>query len=411
MVTMGKLPQTPRAKKVIEYSIEEARNLNHNYVGTEHLLLGLLREQEGVAAQVLMNLGLKLEDVRQELLNLLGRSPTTEHGSRPRESLASPFPRGTPSLDQVSQDWTELARQGKLDPVIGRAQEVHRLIRTLCRLTKNCPVLLGEAGVGKTAIVRGLAHLLASGQVPELLRGFRVVAVDLALLLAGGPFGELKDRLGRIVQESQRSGNTLLFFDDLHLWVTTPYVLSGLTMQRGRLQHCITATTLQEHANLVQRASTLARFFVPIRVSPLSATDSLEVLRGLRERHEAHHGVVIQDEALQAAIDLALRDAGVGLLDRALDLIDEAAAEVRLRISSSSPPELEGLDTQIARLNQEKESAVAEQDFERAVHFRDAVDAIKKQKEEVLRAWRERPQGASAEVNEEIVREIAGEGR
>jgi ATP-dependent Clp protease ATP-binding subunit ClpC len=313
MVTMGKLPQTPRAKKVIEYAIEEARNLNHNYVGTEHLLLGLLREQEGVAAQVLMNLGLKLEDVREEVLNLLGHNPmaTEESGSSGSGERQSRQGRSkTPALDSFGRDLTELARQGKLDPVIGRANEIERVIQILSRRTKNNPVLLGEAGVGKTAIVEGLAQLVVDSSVPDLLRDKRIVVLDLAMMVAGTKYrGQFEERIKAVMNEVRRAKNTILFIDELHTLVGAGGAEGAIdasnvlkpALARGEIQ-CIGATTLDEYRKYIEKDSALERRFQQIIVNPPSKEETIEILRGLRDRYEAHHRVQIKDEALEAAV-------------------------------------------------------------------------------------------------------------
>src|SRR5438876_5990432 len=282
MVTMGKLPQTPRAKKVIEYSIEEARNLNHNYVGTEHLLLGLLREQEGVAAQVLMNLGLKLEDVREEVLNLLGHNmdsgESTGGGGGGGERTASKGKSKTPALDSFGRDLTELARQGKLDPVIGRQNEIERVIQVLSRRTKNNPVLLGEAGVGKTAIVEGLAQLIVDSNVPELLRDRRIVVLDLAMMVAGTKYrGQFEERIKAVMNEVRRAKNTILFIDELHTLVGAGGAEGAIdasnvlkpALARGGVQ-CIGATTMDEYRKYIEKDAALARRFQEIIVNPPS---------------------------------------------------------------------------------------------------------------------------------------------
>src|SRR6516165_8638606 len=317
MVTMGKLPQTPRAKKVIEYSIEEARNLNHNYVGTEHLLLGLLREQEGVAAQVLMNLGLKLEDVREEVLNLLGHNMPNESesggggGGTGTERTSSKGKSKTPALDSFGRDLTELARQGKLDPVIGRANEIERVIQILSRRQKNNPVLLGEAGVGKTAIVEGLAQMIVDGNVPDLLRDRRIVVLDLAMMVAGTKYrGQFEERIKAVMNEVRRAKNTILFIDELHTLVGAGGAEGAIdasnvlkpALARGEIQ-CIGATTLDEYRKYIEKDGALERRFQQIIVNPPSKDETVEILRGLRDRYEAHHRVQIKDESLNAAVE------------------------------------------------------------------------------------------------------------
>src|SRR6478752_5990925 len=332
MVTMGKLPQTPRAKKVIEYSMEEARNLNHNYVGTEHILLGLLREQEGVAAQVLMNLGLKLEE-----------------GGEGRKSRSK-----TPALDSFGRDLTELARQKKLDPVIGRENEIERAIQILSRRTKNNPVLLGEAGVGKTAIVEGFAQRVIEGDVPELLLDRRIVVLDLAMMVAGTKYrGQFEERIKAVMNEVRRAKNTILFIDELHTLVGAGGAEGAIdasnvlkpALSRGEVQ-CIGATTLDEYRKYIEKDGALERRFQRVDVTPPATTEALEILRGLRDRYEAHHRVQITDEALEAAVELSDRYiSGRCLPDKAIDVIDESGARVRLKAMTRppDPKEIDGL--------------------------------------------------------------------
>src|SRR6266481_4056678 len=348
MVTMGKLPQTPRAKKVIEYSIEEARNLNHNYVGTEHLLLGLLREQEGVAAQVLMNLGLKLEDVREEVLNLLGHNMESGGGGGGggSERTAGKTKSKTPALDSFGRDLTELARQSKLDPVIGRHNEIERVVQILSRRTKNNPVLLGEAGVGKTAIVEGLAQMVVDGNVPELLRDKRIVVLDLAMMVAGTKYrGQFEERIKAVMNEVRRAKNTILFIDELHTLVGAGGAEGAIdasnvlkpALARGEIQ-CIGATTLDEYRKYIEKDGALERRFQQIIVNPPSKEETVEILRGLRDRYEAHHRVQIKDEALEEAVELSDRYiSGRCLPDKAIDVIDESGARVRLRAMRRPP--------------------------------------------------------------------------
>ncbi len=421
MVTMGKLPQTPRAKKVIEYSIEEARNLNHNYVGTEHLLLGLLREQEGVAAQVLMNLGLKLEDVREEVLNLLGHNMDSGEtggggGGGGGERTANKGKSKTPALDSFGRDLTELARQGKLDPVIGRQNEIERVIQVLSRRTKNNPVLLGEAGVGKTAIVEGLAQLVVDSNVPELLRDRRIVVLDLAMMVAGTKYrGQFEERIKAVMNEVRRAKNTILFIDELHTLVGAGGAEGAIdasnvlkpALARGEIQ-CIGATTLDEYRKYIEKDGALERRFQQIIVNPPSKDETIEILRGLRDRYEAHHRVQIKDEALESAVELSDRYiSGRCLPDKAIDVIDEAGARIRLK-AMTRPPDLKELDAQIEQLNQEKEAAVAEQDFEKAAHLRDQADKLKKKKENITREWREKAKEIDGVVDEEVIREVVG---
>ena len=423
-VVMGRLPHTPRAKKVIEYSIEEARNLNHNYVGTEHLLLGLLREQEGVAAQVLMNLGLKLEDVREEVLNLLGHNPMPNEnepasgggggsGSGERSSGGRQKSK-TPALDSFGRDLTELARQGKLDPVIGRANEIERVIQVLSRRTKNNPVLLGEAGVGKTAIVEGLAQLIVDSNVPELLRDKRLVVLDLAMMVAGTKYrGQFEERIKAVMNEVRRAKNTILFIDELHTLVGAGGAEGAIdasnvlkpALARGEIQ-CIGATTLDEFRKYIEKDQALARRFQDIIVNPPNKEEAVEILKGLRDRYEAHHRVQITDGALRSAVDLSDRYiSGRCLPDKAIDVIDEAGARIRLK-AMTRPPDLKDIDESIEKLNQEKESAVAEQDFEKAAALRDQADKLKKKKETVTKEWREKAKETDGVVDDEVIAEV-----
>jgi len=426
MVTMGKLPQTPRAKKVIEYSMEEARNLNHNYVGTEHILLGLLREQEGVAAQVLMNLGLKLEDVREEVLNLLGHG-MEEGGERAgmggRQMAGAggggeSSPKGgkskTPALDSFGRDLTELARQGKLDPVIGREKEIERAIQILCRRTKNNPVLLGEAGVGKTAIVEGFAQRVVDGNVPELLADRRIVVLDLAMMVAGTKYrGQFEERIKAVMNEVRRAKNTILFIDELHTLVGAGGAEGAIdasnvlkpALARGEIQ-CIGATTLDEYRKYIEKDSALDRRFQIIMVEPASKAEAVEILKGLRDRYESHHRVQITNEALEAAVELSSRYiTGRCLPDKAIDVIDEAGARVRLK-AMTKPPDLKEIDEEVEKLNKEKEEAVANQDFEKAAALRDQADKLKKKKQSMTRDWRDKSREADGVVDEEVVAEV-----
>jgi ATP-dependent Clp protease ATP-binding subunit ClpC len=417
MVTMGKLPQTPRAKKVIEYAMEEARNLNHNYVGTEHLLLGLIREQEGVAAQVLMNLGLKLEDVREEVLNLLGHGAEGGEGASER---GSPTTSGkgskskTPALDSFGRDLTELARQGKLDPVIGREHEIERVMQILTRRQKNNPVLLGEAGVGKTAIVEGLAQMVVDGSVPEPLRDRRIVVLDLAMMVAGTKYrGQFEERIKAVMNEVKRAKNTILFIDELHTLVGAGGAEGAIdasnvlkpALSRGELQ-CIGATTLDEYRKYIEKDGALERRFQRVDVEPPSPTQTVAILRGLRDRYEQHHRVQITDDALEKAVELSTRYITARCLpDKAIDVIDESGARVRLK-SMVRPPDLKDLEEEIERLNQQKEEAVANQDFERAASLRDQADKLKRKKENLTRDWREKAKETDGVVDAEVIAEV-----
>ncbi len=424
MVTIGKLPQTPRAKKVIEYSMEEARNLNHNYVGTEHILLGLLREQEGVAAQVLMNLGMKLEDVREEVLNLLGHGmESAEVGERGgREGTGGGEPgqpaKGgkskTPALDSFGRDLTELARQGKLDPVIGREREIERATQVLCRRTKNNPVLLGEAGVGKTAIVEGFAQRVINGEVPEILADKRIVVLDLAMMVAGTKYrGQFEERIKAVMNEVRRARNTILFIDELHTLVGAGGAEGAIdaanvlkpALARGEIQ-CIGATTLDEYRKYIEKDNALARRFQEIMVEPTGKTETIQILKGLRDRYEEHHRVQITDDAIVAAVEMSERYITARCLpDKAIDVIDEAGARVRLR-TMSKPPDLKDIDDEVERLNKEKEDAVANQDFEKAASLRDQADKLRRKKEQITRDWREKSRETDGVVDEEVVAEV-----
>ncbi|HWL07801.1 MAG TPA: ATP-dependent Clp protease ATP-binding subunit [Planctomicrobium sp.] len=416
LVTMGRLPQTPRAKKVIEYAMEEARNLNHNYVGTEHLLLGLLREQEGVAAQVLMNLGLKLEDVREEVLNLLGHgiegAESSERGSANPAGKSSKSK--TPALDSFGRDLTELARQGKLDPVIGRANEIERVTQVLCRRQKNNPVLLGEAGVGKTAIVEGFAQLVVDGSVPELLREKRIVVLDLAMMVAGTKYrGQFEERIKAVMNEVRRAKNVILFIDELHTLVGAGGAEGAIdasnvlkpALSRGELQ-CIGATTLDEYRKYIEKDTALERRFQMVMVDPPSKQQAVEILKGLRDRYESHHKVQYTDDALESSVELSTRYiTGRCLPDKAIDVIDEAGARIRLK-SMVRPPDLKELEEDIERMNAAKEEAVANQDFEKAASLRDQADKLKRKKETINREWRQKSQETDGVVDAEVIAEV-----
>jgi ATP-dependent Clp protease ATP-binding subunit ClpC len=416
MVTMGKLPQTPRAKKVIEYAMEEARNLNHNYVGTEHLLLGLLREQEGVAAQVLMNLGLKLDDVREEVLSLLGHgnegAETSERGTSSPSGKSGKSK--TPALDSFGRDLTELAKQGKLDPVIGREREIERVIQILCRRQKNNPVLLGEAGVGKTAIVEGFAQMVVDSNVPDLLYDKRIVVLDLAMMVAGTKYrGQFEERIKAVMNEVRRAKNTILFIDELHTLVGAGGAEGAIdasnvlkpALSRGELQ-CIGATTFDEYRKYIEKDNALERRFQKVTVEPPNNEQTVEILKGLRERYEEHHRVQITDDALEKAVELSTRYiTGRCLPDKAIDVIDEAGAQIRLK-SMVRPPDLKEIEEEIERLNQTKEEAVANQDFEKAASLRDQADKVKSKKENLTHEWREKSRETDGVVDAEVIAEV-----
>jgi ATP-dependent Clp protease ATP-binding subunit ClpC len=414
MVTMGKLPQTPRAKKVIEYAIEEARNLNHNYVGTEHLLLGLLREHDGVAAQVLMNLNLKLEEVREEVLNLLGAGVESEEQPAEKQGGGTKGKSKTPALDSFGRDLTELAREGTLDPVIGRKNEIERVIQILCRRQKNNPVLLGEAGVGKTAIVEGLAQMVVGNSVPEILHDRRIVVLDLAMMVAGTKYrGQFEERIKAVMNEVRRAKNVILFIDELHTLVGAGGAEGAIdasnvlkpALSRGEIQ-CIGATTFDEYRKYIEKDAALARRFQPITVDPPSKTDAIEILKGLRDRYEAHHRVQILDAALISAVEMSDRYiTGRCLPDKAIDVLDEAGARIRLR-SMTKPPNLAELEEQIERLSIQKDEAVKNAEYEEAARLRDQAEGLRAKKEEMQRQWREKAKEIDGVVDEEVIAEV-----
>ncbi len=426
MVTMGKLPQTPRAKKVIEYAIEEARNLNHNYVGTEHLLLGLLREHEGVAAQVLMNLGLKLEEVREEVLNLLGAGVEPEEATGGDEGDAEESGGGggrrgkgktkskTPALDSFGRDLTELAKENTLDPVIGRADEIERLIQILCRRSKNNPVLLGEAGVGKTAIVEGLAQQIINQEVPEILIDKRIVVLDLAMMVAGTKYrGQFEERIKAVMNEVRRAKNVLLFIDELHTLVGAGGAEGAIdasnvlkpALSRGEIQ-CVGATTLDEYRKYIEKDGALERRFQTIMVEPPNKTDSIAILKGLRDRYESHHRVKITDAAVEAAVEMSERYITARVQpDKSIDVIDEAGARIRLK-SMSKPPNMADLEADIERLSVEKDEAVRAADYERAAELRDQAEGLRREKEQIQRDWRAKTKEVDGVVDEEVIAEV-----
>jgi len=421
MVTMGKLPHTPRAKKVIEYAIEEARSLNHNYVGTEHLLLGLLRETEGIAAQVMMNLGLRLEDVRQEVLNLLGAGVDTNEPTGldmkmggPAAAMGGKPKSKTPALDSFGRDLTQLAIDGELDPVIGRKREIERLIQILCRRTKNNPVLLGEAGVGKTAIVEGLAQQIINKQVPEILKDKRIVVLDLAMMVAGTKYrGQFEERIKAVINEVRRAKNVILFIDELHTLVGAGGAEGAIdasnvlkpALARGEVQ-CIGATTLDEYRKHVEKDGALERRFQTIIVEPPSKEETVEILRGLQDRYEAHHRVKFTDEAMFQAVELSTRYiTGRCLPDKAIDVVDEAGARVRLK-NMTPPPNLAALEEKIEKLQREKDEAVRNADYERAASLRDEAQQMLNEKTQMQKDWYEKNKETTGIVDPEIIAEV-----
>jgi len=404
------LHYTPTAKRVLELAFEEARNLGHHYIGTEHLLLGLLREEDGVAAQVLIGLGLKLDEVREEIHNFLGSEFQPQGQPKANRKGKS----DTPALDSFGRDLTQLAREGKLDPVIGREREIQRLTQVLSRRTKNNPVLLGEAGVGKTAIVEGFAQALVSGNVPEILRDRRIVVLDLALMVAGTKYrGQFEERIKAVMNEVRKAKNVILFIDELHTLVGAGGAEGAIdasnvlkpALSRGEIQ-CIGATTLDEYRKYVEKDGALERRFQTIMVDPPSKEETLEILKGLRDRYEAHHRVRYTDEALALAVELSSRYiSGRYLPDKAIDVMDEAGARVRMA-ATTKPPDLKAMEEEIERLNAEKELAVASQDFERAARLRDQAQKLRATVQATMREWREKVEEAEGIVDEDVIAEV-----
>jgi len=406
---------TPRAKRVLELSLDEARSLGQSYIGTEHLLLGLLREGQGVAAQALQALGLKLEGVREEVHSFLGTAdllvseqpgPSAAPGKKQKSE--------TPALDSFGRDLTQLAKDNMLDPVIGREREITRLTQVLSRRTKNNPVLLGEAGVGKTAIVEGFAQGVVAGDVPELLRDKRIVVLDLAMMVAGTKYrGQFEERIKAVMNEVRRSRNVILFIDELHTLVGAGGAEGAIdasnvlkpALSRGEIQ-CIGATTLDEYRKHIEKDGALERRFQTIMVDPPNKEETLDILRGLNDRYEAHHRVQITDGALQQAIELSSRYiSGRYLPDKAIDVIDEAGAKVRMA-ATTKPPDLKELEQEIEHISAEKETAVASQDFERAAQLRDTAEKLKARKDADLARWRESSQQKEGVVDEDVVAEV-----
>ncbi len=369
----GEIGLTPRAKKVIELAVEEARRLNHSYIGTEHLLLGLVREGEGIAFGVLESLGVSLERVRTETTRILSQSTPQSTPAGGRTSTR------TPTVDQLGIDLTQAARSGKLDPVIGRGREIDRLIQILSRRTKNNPILIGEPGVGKTAIVEGLAHRIVAGEVPETLQGKRLLTLDIGSLVAGTKYrGEFEERLKKVIDEIKSSGNCVLFIDEMHMLVGAGAAEGAVdaanilkpSLARGELQ-CVGATTNDDYRKHIERDSALERRLQPIHVEEPTVEETIEILKGIRERYEEHHKLTIADEALVAAAELAARYVSDRFLpDKAIDLMDEAASHVRIR-KSSTPPSIQELVRGLESLRKEKDQAIASQQYEYAAELRD----------------------------------------
>ncbi|HSM83026.1 MAG TPA: ATP-dependent Clp protease ATP-binding subunit, partial [Nodosilinea sp.] len=372
------IPFTPRAKRVLELSLEEARQLGHNYIGTEHLLLGLIREGEGVAARVLENLGVDLSKVRTQVIRMLGETAEVSAGSGGGRTK-------TPTLDEFGSNLTQMAADGKLDPVVGRQKEIERVIQILGRRTKNNPVLIGEPGVGKTAIAEGLAQRIGNGDVPDILEDRRVVTLDIGLLVAGTKYrGEFEERLKKIMDEIRSAGNVILVIDEVHTLIGAGAAEGAIdaanilkpALARGELQ-CIGATTLDEYRKHIERDAALERRFQPVMVGEPSVDETIEILHGLRDRYEQHHKLKIADEALEAAAKLSDRYISDRFLpDKAIDLIDEAGSRVRL-LNSQLPPAAKELDRELRQVLKDKDNAVRSQDFDKAGELRDREMEIK----------------------------------
>jgi len=409
----GHIPFTPRAKKVLELSLREALQLGHNYIGTEHILLGLIREGEGVAAQVLQKLGADLNRVRQQVLQLLS-------GYQGKETAAAEGGRseGTPStslvLDQFGRNLTQSAREGKLDPVIGREKEIERVMQVLSRRTKNNPVLIGEPGVGKTAVVEGLAQAIIRGDVPQTLKDKHLYTLDLGSLVAGSRYrGDFEERLKKVLKEIRTRGDIILFIDELHTLVGAGAAEGAIDaasilkpmLARGELQ-TIGATTLDEYRKHVEKDAALERRFQPIQVGEPTVAHTIEILKGLRDRYEAHHRITITDDALVAAATMADRYINDRFLpDKAIDLIDEAGARMRIR-RMTAPPDLRDFDDKLANVRRDKESAIDSQDFEKAASLRDSEKQLLTKKAEREKAWKDGDLDVVSEVDEEQIAEV-----
>lgn len=400
---------TPRAKKVIELSMDEARKLGHSYVGTEHVLLGLIREGEGVAARVLNNLGVSLNKARQQVLQLLGSNESSSNHQNGSANQAN-----TPTLDSLARDLTVSAREGRLDPVIGRSKEIQRVIEVLSRRTKNNPVLIGEPGVGKTAIAEGLAQQIVNNEVPEILRDKRVMTLDMGTVVAGTKYrGEFEDRLKKVMDEIRQAGNIILFIDELHTLIGAGGAEGAIdasnilkpSLARGELQ-CIGATTIDEYRKYIEKDAALERRFQPITVDQPSVDESIQILQGLRDRYEAHHRVSISDEAILEAVKLSDRYITDRFLpDKAIDVIDEAGSKVRLR-SFTTPPNLKELELKLEEVRKEKDAAVQSQEFEKAASLRDSEQRLREQLEDTKRQWKEKQGKENSEVTIEDIANV-----
>src|SRR6188474_687026 len=416
-VTSGQIPFTPRAKKVLELALREALSLGHNYIGTEHILLGLVRENEGVAARILLDFDADSEKIRNEVIRMLSGPGGRRQGSGGGSGSSSSSGEGKKSsklLDQFGRNLTKLAADGKLDPVIGRETEIERIMQILSRRTKNNPVLIGEPGVGKTAVVEGLAQRITNGDVPELLKNKQIYTLDLAALVAGSKYrGEFEERLKKVMKEITQRGDIILFIDELHNLVGAGAAEGAIdaasilkpALARGELQ-TIGATTLDEYRKYLERDSALERRFQQIRVDQPSTEDTVQILKGLRDRYEAHHRVKISDEALQSAAMLAdryIQDRH--LPDKAIDLIDEAGSRVRIA-TMSAPPVYRDLEEEIETTRREKEAAIEAQEFEKAANLRDTERQLTTRKRQLEDEWAEGENGERPDVGEEEIADI-----
>jgi ATP-dependent Clp protease ATP-binding subunit ClpC len=415
LIGAGKQPMqsihyTPRAKKVVELSQDEARKLGHSYVGTEHILLGLIREGEGVAARVLNNLGVSLNKARQQVLQLLGSNESQAgRQSRGQQSSAN-----TPTLDSLARDLTVSAKEAKIDPVIGRGKEIERVIQVLSRRTKNNPVLIGEPGVGKTAVAEGLAQQIVDNEVPETLRDKRVMTLDMGTVVAGTKYrGEFEDRLKKVMEEIRQAGNIILFIDELHTLIGAGGAEGAIdasnilkpSLSRGELQ-CIGATTLDEYRKYIEKDAALERRFQPITVDEPTLEETVQILNGLRDRYEAHHRVTITDEAIEAAANLSDRYITERFLpDKAIDLIDEAGSKVRLR-SYTIPPNLKELEQKLEEVRKEKDASVQSQEFEKAASLRDSEQRLREELEKTKDQWKEKQGQTDTEVTVEDIASV-----
>ncbi|WP_099156820.1 ATP-dependent protease ATP-binding subunit ClpC [Virgibacillus ndiopensis] len=407
---MQTIHYTPRAKKVVELSQDEARKLGHSYVGTEHILLGLIREGEGVAARVLSNLGVSLNKARQQVLQLLG-SNESQSGRQGRNQSTSA---NTPTLDSLARDLTTIAKEGNIDPVIGRSKEIERVIQVLSRRTKNNPVLIGEPGVGKTAVAEGLAQQIVNNEVPETLRDKRVMTLDMGTVVAGTKYrGEFEDRLKKVMEEIRQAGNIILFIDELHTLIGAGGAEGAIdasnilkpSLARGELQ-CIGATTLDEYRKYIEKDAALERRFQPIQVDEPTLEETIQILKGLRDRYEAHHRVTITDEAVDAAANLSDRYITDRFLpDKAIDLIDEAGSKVRLR-SYTVPPNLKELEQKLEEVRKEKDAAVQSQEFEKAASLRDSEQRLREELEKTKNQWKEKQGQENSEVTIEDIANV-----